>query len=313
MADMTNVHLCGVDLNLLPVLEALLRLRNVTAAAAEVGLSQPAASRALARLRAWFDDPLLVRAAGGLALTPAARALLPAVAEASVALKAVYAPAARPDPREVERTVRIAATDVQAVLVGPALMRRLATAAPRVDVRFEVYEPDLFARFERGELDFAFALASSPLPPGAESQRLARDELALVMRRGHPWAERDWTLADYAEVDHVAIRIFGDGLSEIDAALALLGKKRRIALSVPHFVSALAAVGGGDLVTTVSRAYAERMADRFALAVRAAPVADPVLNSVLVWSRLHGADPFLVWMRDEIAAATAEGYGGVDP
>lgn len=309
---MTNVHLRGVDLNLLPVLEALLRLRSVTAAAREVGLSQPAASRALARLRARFSDPLLVRAAGGLALTPAARALLPAVAEAASALKAVYAPAAPPDPQVVARTVTIAATDVQAVLVAPPLLRRLAAKAPQVDVRFEPYGPDLVARMERGALDFAFALASSPLPPGAASQRLVRDDLALVMRRDHPMADRRWTLEDYAGVGHVAIAIFGDGLSEIDAALALAGRRRRIVLTVPHFVAALAAVGGSDLVTTVSRAYAGAMADRFGLCLHPAPLAETGLESVLVWSRVHGADPFLAWMRAEIAAATAEGYARPD-
>jgi DNA-binding transcriptional LysR family regulator len=305
---MTDVHLRGVDLNLIPVLEALLRLRSVTAAAREVGLSQPAASRALARLRAAFGDPLLVRAAGGLALTPAARALLPAVAQAASALKAVYAPAAPPDPRSVARTITIAATDVQAVLVGPPLLRRLADRAPQVDVQFEPYSIDLVARMERGELHFAFALASSPLPPGAASQRLVRDDLALVMRRDHPWADRRWTLEDYAAAGHVAIRIFGDGLSEIDAALALAGRKRRIVLAVPHFVAALAAVGGTDLVTTVSRAYAGAMADQFGLRLHPAPLAETGFDSVLVWSHLHGADPFLAWMREEIAAATLEGY-----
>lgn len=303
MMSIPSVHLRGVDLNLLPVLEALLRLRSVTAAAVEVGLSQPAASRALGRLRDGFGDPLLIRTSTGLALTPVARSLAPAVAQAAAALKAVYAPVATPDPSQVFRTVRIAATDTHGVTVFPELMRRLAVAAPNVDVRLEGYGPNIIARMERGELDFAFALASSPLPPGAASLKLGTDELALVMRVGHPWATRQWTLDDYAEVGHVAISILGDGLSEIDAALALAGRSRRIAAATPHFTSALAIVGATDLVTTMSRAFALAMADRFGLLVRPAPVQDRTLETVLVWSRLHGADPFLVWLRGEIAAA----------
>src|SRR5271166_491976 len=121
---MREVNLAGLDLNLLPALEALLRRRNVTRAAADVGLSQPAMSRALARLRDLFDDPLLMRAGGGLVPTPAADALAPKAAAALDSLRAVFRTEGL-DPASLRRTIRIAAADAQTIVLAPRLAARL--------------------------------------------------------------------------------------------------------------------------------------------------------------------------------------------
>ena len=233
-----DVNLSGLDLNLLPQLGALLRRCNVTRAAEEVGLSQPAMSRALARLRAEFDDPLLVRGHDGLVLTPRGAELMPRVEAALADLKALFQEP-RFDAATAERTIRHAASDTQTVLLVPALMARLAEEAPGLTLRVESYGPDLLSRMEKGVVDLAFALSTTPLPPGALSEPIAEDWLALVMRRGHPAADRDWTLADYARYDHAAIAITGDGHSETDAILAAAGLRRRIALVTPHFTAAV--------------------------------------------------------------------------
>src|SRR5271157_3180082 len=130
---MREVNLAGLDLNLLPALEALLRRRNVTRAAAEVGLSQPAMSRALARLREIFGDPLLVRAGGGLAPTPAAEALAPKVVAALESLRGLFRPPAV-DPAGLKRTFRLAAADAQTILIAPRLVARLEREAPGVNL-----------------------------------------------------------------------------------------------------------------------------------------------------------------------------------
>ncbi len=304
---MREVNLAGLDLNLLPALEALLRRRNVTQAAAEVGLSQPATSRALARLRDIFGDPLLVRAGGGLALTPAAETLAPKVAGALESLRGIFlAPAL--DPARLERTIRLAAADAQTILLAPRLVARLEREAPGVALAFSPIGRDIITRMEQGEVDICFATAATPLPPGVVSDALARDRVALVMRRGHPAADRDWTLADYALYRHATVSFFGDGVSEIDARLGAAGVERRIGLTTPHFMATVAAVAASDLVTTISAAFAGRFAESLGLVLKTPPF-DDALEMTAVSTRLRAADPVLQWfrglLRQEAAAAWA--------
>jgi len=296
MHDMRPMHLRAIDLNLLPSLEALLRLRNVTRAADEIGLSQPAMSRVLARLRDLTGDALLVRTHGTLTLTPKAERLAAQLAPALDGVKRVFTEPAF-DPATAKRVIRIAGVDTQTVLYAPALMARLAREAPGIDVRFEPVGTDIVSRMEQGTLDFAFALSTTPLPPGAVSEAIARDKLALVMRTRHPWAKRRWRVKDYAEVEHVSIAIFGDGYSDLDAVLAAQDVKRRIALVTPHFTAALAAVSATDMVTTISRTFAERFARTFGLALHEPPFANNDMIVTLVWSHLRASDPLLAWLR----------------
>jgi DNA-binding transcriptional LysR family regulator len=296
MVFMREVNIAGVDLNLVPALDALLRLRNVTRAAQAVGLSQPAMSRALARLRELHNDQLLVRTRSGYALTPRARAMQPELAAAIHALRGIFERKAF-DPAQERRVLRLAATDAQAVLLMGPMMKRLADDAPGVDLRVESYGGDLFARLESGAIDLAFALSSTQLPPGVYSETVFEDRLALVLRRGHPAAKKKWTLADYGRVSHVGVALLGDGQSEIDALLATKGIRRRIALVTPHFVTALAAVAVTDMVTTVSAALSHRFAPALGLALLAPPFKDVDLRMTLLCSHIRAADPFLAWFR----------------
>lgn len=297
---MRDVHLPGLDLNLLPALEALLRRRNVTEAAHEVGLSQPAMSRALSRLRDVLGDQLLVRApGGGYALTPRGEALSVQLLATLDHVKAVFREPSF-DPAKAERTIRIAGIDTHTILLAPPLMARLAREAPGIDIRFESYSPDLIQRMELGEIDLAFATASTPLPPGAGSEAYAKDKLALVMRAGHPMAKRKWTIADYGEVNQVGIAIFGDPGSEMDAQLAKAGVHRRMALITPHFIAALAAVAQTDMVTTVSRVFAARFAEQFGLILKEPPLPILDLDLTIVWNQVRAADPVLAWVRGVI-------------
>jgi len=301
---MRQVNLSSVDLNLLPALEALLRRRNVTHAASDVGLSQPAMSRALSRLRALLDDPLLVRGHNGLVLTPKAQTLVPRLAAAIGELKGLFRETTF-DPATEQRTIRIAAADTQTVLLAPPLMARLSREAPGVDLRFEPYGPDLVRRMENNVLDFAFALSTTDLPLGAVSMPLGHDRLALVMRRGHPKAAQTWSIDDYATVDHVGIALLDDGRSELDALLAAAGVTRRVALVTPHFTAALAAVAATDMVTTISEAFARRFAGVFDLVVSQPPFANSEMTMTLVWSHVRANDPILIWFR-QLLRETAE-------
>jgi DNA-binding transcriptional LysR family regulator len=303
---MRVVNLAGLDLNLLPALEALLRRRNVTHAAAEVGLSQPAMSRALARLRETFDDPLLIRVGGGLTPTPVAQALAPKVALALDELRGLFR-APDFDPATLNRSVRLAAADAHTILLAPRLMARLQREAPGVDLKFETIGRDIVSRMEQGDVDLVFATTTTPLPPGAFSERLARDRLALVMRRGHPAARRAWKIADYAAYPHATVAFFADGVSEIDARLATAGIERRIALTTPHFMATVAAVAASDLVTTISAAFARRFAEALDLVLRKPPF-DDILELTIVSTRLRAADPAMRWLRKMLREEAAIAY-----
>lgn len=303
---MREVNLAGVDLNLLPALEALLKRRNVSHAAEDVGLSQPAMSRALGRLREVLGDTLLVRVpGGGYALTPRAEALSSQLIATLDHVKAVFREPSF-DPARVQRTIRIAGIDTHTIMLAPALMARLAKEAPGIDIRFENYGPDLVERVETGRIDLAFATASTPLPPGARSETYAFDKLALVLRKGHPMAKKKWTIEDYGKVLHVGISILGDAGSELDAQLAKVGVHRRMALVTPHFIAALAAVGGTDMATTMSRVFAGRFAEGFGLVLKEPPLPILDLELTLVWSHLRAADPVLAWVRGVMKGVAKE-------
>ncbi len=299
---MHEVNIAGIDLNLVPALEALLRRRNVTRAAAEVGLSQPAMSRALARLRDMQGDPLLVRTRTGYVLTPRAQAIQPQLALAVSHLRQVFRQQSF-DPLIEQRTVRVAAADMHAVLILPDVARRLAVEAPGVELRAEPYTSDILDRLESGALDLAFALSSTPLPPGVYSEAVGEDRLALVMRRGHPAAGHAWSMAEYGKWQHATVSLFGDGRSEIDALLAASAVRRRISLVTPYFMAALAAVASTDLVTTVSAALARRFAPGLDLLVQAPPFGETRLQLTLVCSHPRATDPFLAWFRTVVRDA----------
>lgn len=302
---MRDVNLAAVDLNLLPPLEALLRRRNVTRAAADAGLSQPAMSRALARLRDLLGDPLLVRQGGGFILTPFAETIAPQLATALAEVQGLFS---RPafDPRAEARTVRMVASDIHTVLLIPLLTARLAIAAPGVALRVEAYSAALPDRVARGEVDLTFAVTGAPLPPGAVSTPIGRDSLVLAMRKGHPASTAPLSLADYARVSHVGVSLFGDNQSMIDSILAAEGLERRIALTTPSFVAALAAVAAGDGVTAVSRTLATRFVDLFDLHLADPPFSGAGYEMTLVWANHRSSDALLGWLRDQIAEVAAE-------
>ena len=305
IATMREVNLSSFDLNLLPALEALLKRRNVTQAASDVGLSQPAMSRALGRLRDVLDDALLVRAPGGYALTPRAEAL---AARLGVTLDHVKSVLREPqfDPAKVERVIRVAGADTHAILLAPTLMARLSREAPGIDIRLEAYGPNIITRMEAGALDMAFATSKTQLPPGARSELYAHDRLAVVLRKGHRLARRKWVIEDYARVRHVGVSILGDAQSDLDAQLAVAGVRRRIALTTPHFMAALAAVSATDMATTISRVFAVRFASQFNLVLKEPPLPETALDLTLVWSHIRAADPVLAWLRTIIRDVAKE-------
>ncbi|WP_226016940.1 LysR family transcriptional regulator [Novosphingobium sp. FKTRR1] len=297
---MRQKHLRSIDLNLLPVLDALLRHRNATRAGDEVGLSQPAMSRALGRLRALLDDPLLVRGPGGNVLSPRAEALRQPLATLLAQVQAILIEPPF-DPASEKRVVRLAMSDVQAELLLAPLVRHLAAEAPGVVLEWSPINREMPDRMRAGEIDLAFALDSTPLPPGVMSEPLMEDRLAVVMRRGHPSGEA-WSIADYARYPSVIISLLGGNSSQMDGELGASGITRSIAAIVPTFRAAVEIVAVTDSVTTISRAFALRLAEPLGLVLREPPLRETRLGLVSIWGEHRNSDPFLIWFRGVLRA-----------
>lgn len=242
----------GVDTNLVTALHALLSQQNVTRAAKDVGLSQSSMSHALARLRAHFDDPLLVPAGRKLVLTDRAKSLIEPTALAVARLEAVFARSESFNPKTSRMVFRIAATDNLELYVLPELAASLQKTAPQVTIRVCALPRDWMTALRRGEIDLKLG-RKSQVADGVESQDLSKEQYACVVRRGHPAPARP-TLQQWAALDHLLITPTAGPEVEpsgaVDALLAKHALRRRTAMTVPHFLVAPYIVARSDLVLT---------------------------------------------------------------
>jgi len=189
-------------------------------------------------------------------------------------------------------------------LLAP-LVRRIAAVAPGIIVEWVPIGPGLPERMVVGEVDLTFALDTTPLPRGAASAPLFEDRLAVVMREDHPSGGR-WRIEDYATWPSVVVALIGDQASDLDAELAAAGVERRIAAIVPTFRAAAAIVAVTDNVTTISRAFADRLADALRLWVIDAPLAGTRLGGVVVWAAHRSGDALLGWLREQLRLAAGD-------
>lgn len=299
---MHQVDLTSLDLNLLKLFEALVRERSVTQAGLRLGLSQPAASRALGRLRAMLGDRLVVRGKLGLELTPRGETLIEPVARLLEDARRIVAPAVF-DPAAATGRITIAAHDHLSLLILGGLMARLERHAPALSLHIAQPSGDNVRLVEQGAVDLALGVFESP-PGSLHRRHLYEDGFACVVRAGHPAAD-GLTLERYAALRHVAVTISGVGESAIDVALSALGLTRHVALKVPHFLAGAMLVADSDMILTLPGRLAERLAAVLPLAVLKLPLDVAPLSPSMIWhGRFHG-DPAHVWIRRQIVDVAA--------
>ena len=225
--------LAAIDLNQLVALDALLAEESITRAARRVGLSQPAMSHTLARLRGVFGDPLLVRAGRRMMLTPRALELAEPLAQALAGLERAIGRPDPFDPRLARRVVRVAAMDFVQLVLLPPLCAALLREAPGVEVvAVPPPEPPDRALVE-GELDLAIGLARDA--PGLRQRELLRERFVCVVRKGHPGVGRELTVRRFARLSHALVSPRGLAVGAVDAALAKRGLTRRVVVTLPSF------------------------------------------------------------------------------
>jgi DNA-binding transcriptional LysR family regulator len=288
-----------LDLNLLPVLDAILSHASVGKAAAAVGLSKPAASHALGRIRTQIGDPILVRAGQRWVLTERAAAIAPRVRAALDEARALLAEGRPFEPKELRREFRIHATDECLSLLGLAVGHAVSAAAPHVALRFLPLESDEAGAL-RSDVDLALGVFHD-LPPELLTQKLFDDEFACVLRAGHPKARSKLTLEGYLALKHVVVAPPGRRESAVDEALAQRGLARRAVRWVPYCSSAIEFVAESDCAATISATFARKVAVRYELAVLSPPLGLPPCAATQVWHTRWGADPAHVWLRRLVA------------
>jgi DNA-binding transcriptional LysR family regulator len=298
----------GPDLNLLIALDALLQEQNVSRAAVRVGLSTPAMSHALARLRKQLGDPLLVRAGQRMVMTPRAVDLRDRVHAMAADALGLMAPAPMRDIRTLERSFRVKASDMILCVLGPAF-DRLARIAPGVS--FHVMPPQFEepALLRDGTVDLAIGVYDyapySDLPTDLRIQQLFVDPFVCVVRADHPTVGRSVTLAQYVELEHVQIAPRGQPGGYVDEVLAEHGVKRRIVRAVPYFIAALVLVSHTDYILTVSSELARKLAEPLGLKVVQPPRSIALEPNHLsqLWHPRNDRDPAHRWLRETMAEA----------
>jgi DNA-binding transcriptional LysR family regulator len=296
------VNLNRLDLNLLRVLEALLIERSVSAAADRLGLSQPATSNALRRLRDLTGDPLFVRTRHGMEPTPAARLLGEPVRDGLATIRAGFARSASFDPRTARRTFTLLMNDVGASSFLPPVLRRLAAEAPFVDL----------AVLDRDLADYADALESSAADlavgritlSGAFRQRhVVTSPYVVVLSERHPRLARGrdgsgrLSLAAYLGAPHIVVSPRGATGNPVERALAERGHERRIALRVPHVSTLAAILPGSDMVATVPDRCVPTILRGLPLISVPLPFALPPNEVHQWWHPRHDHDPGHAWLR----------------
>ena len=302
------MELARLDLNLLLVFHHLLREKRVSAVATVLGMSQPAVSSALGRLRASLGDALFLRTQGGMVPTPYALQLAEPVATALDGLQQALQVRASFDPATSERRFTLAMTDVGEMYFLPVLMDALAQSAPSVTLKVvAVTSASLGEDMATGRTDLALGLLPQ-LQAGFFQQALFRQPYVCLMREGHPLAQsEELTLPDFAAASHVRVIAAGTGHGRVDEALERQGLQRRIRLTVPHYVALGDVLSHSDLIATVPERFAQRVTRPFALTTRALPLA--VDGSVIhqFWhARLH-KDPGHQWLRMLVAQYFGDG------
>jgi DNA-binding transcriptional LysR family regulator len=298
-----GINLASIDLNLLVALEALLKQRNVTHAGQHVGLSQPAMSRALARLRGVFNDELLVRTSRGLVLTARGEHLLTRLPLALGQIREILA-TRNFKPENAKSKVTVAMPEHQALVLLPRLLPRLRSRAPNLDVIIHSLLAGSLKRLENGQIDIAIGQVDDT-PPGFFRRTLYSDRFVCLLRRDHPSLEHDWTEDRFSALRHAVIAPGSeDGFGQVYDALTKLKLPDRDPLIVPNMMAAPMMVAETDLVLTVPYRVAVRAAAMLPLAVRELPVVLPPYEVSLIWHERCHRESEHSWMRAEIAAVT---------
>jgi DNA-binding transcriptional LysR family regulator len=295
----------AVDLNLLKAFDALIRERAVTRAAVRVGLSQPAMSHALSRLRTLFADDLFVRTPNRMEPTARAREIAPLVSAAIEHIEAALNLGVEFDPTMSAGIYTAGMAEYAEVALVGRLAKAFAEKAPKATLRLTpVTGAEAAEQLDRGAIDVAVAHLRG-LPGHLAAMMLLRDPFVLVLRHGHPQAGRPLSLEAYAALGHVLVSPRGDTSGAVDRALADFGLQRRIALLVATYLALPAVLAESNLVATVPRRTARQIAAMAGIEIMPLAI-DLSVPVSMAWHRRAASEPAQIWFRSLLIEAAKD-------
>jgi DNA-binding transcriptional LysR family regulator len=297
------MNVATLDLNLLRVFDAVLQSRSVTGAAGRLGLTQPAVSNALGRLRQAFGDALFLRTPQGMEPTPYARELAEPVRRALTLLESALAHAPGFDPATSARSFRFYMSDLGQIEFLPPLLERVRRVAPGVRLEVPVLEPEHVAdALASGSLDLAVGFLPALGPP-LRRQALFRDPYLCLMRADHSISLL--TRKRFVEASHVLVTYRG-GHRVVEEALERAGAAQRIVLRVPHFTVVPMVLERTDLILTLPARVARVFEQRGRLKAMPPPVPVPPAEVAVHWHERFDADAGNRWLREQLASLFAD-------
>jgi DNA-binding transcriptional LysR family regulator len=298
---LNTIDLSRADLNLLVLFENVLGERHVGRAAARLNLSPSAVSHGLGRLRRLLNDPLFLRTPKGVVPTARATELTAPIADVLARVRSVLSSAEPFDPAASMRRFTIGAPDGISAVVLPPLLARLRRAAPGIDIGVRQILPtparvwhSAIAELEARAMDIAI-IPTDDIPARFAERVLYEEDFVIAMRAGHPFASAP-TLGRFCAMQHLVVSHAGDARGFVDEILAKRGRSRRIALTVPNFMFALAALAETDLISALPRTFVAMNATRFGVVSVEAPLPLVRFRVRAVAPRVAMMDAGLAWL-----------------
>jgi DNA-binding transcriptional LysR family regulator len=297
-----TVNLKNVDLNLLVIFEAIYSNGNISRTAERLAMSQPAVSNALARLREVIDDPLFVRAPGGVEPSVRARELITPVREALGLIGRHLDAGPDVDLSTYKRLFRIIVVDVLEPIIMPAVVRTLMSRAPGVNIECVQGDGQFYESIRAGVIDlacFAFPVNTTDMIV----QTMCPADLVVVSRRDHPAINKPLDLETFQKLPQIALSRELRGLTNIDRNLIAMGMPRRIGYMTAKSWSIPPMIERTDLIGILPRRFVQEIAGNFALDIHELPIELPEQFMYMMWHADSELDPGHMWLRESILRA----------
>jgi len=305
------MKLSGVDANLLPALDALLREKNVTRAAQRLGIGQPALSHSLARLRNHFQDELLVLRGRTYFLTEKGEQLAEVVANATRAMAAVFEEPPTFEAATASSRFVVSCSDLLGFIIIPELLRTLQREAEHIAVELRTPSASPEESLLEGGVDLALGIFED-VPPSLNQQTLYEDPAVCVLREDHSRIGDQLTLDTYGDLPHLEIAPAVGSIPElhVDRALAAIGKRRRVTLRTPYYMLAPRILERTDHVATLPASAAELFTKMARVRVLSPPIALPTYKFSQIWRNSRNEEPAHTWLREHIASIYHHAHPG---
>lgn len=301
-------NLKNLDLNLLVIFEAIYRNGNISRAAESLGMSQPAVSNALGRLREAVDDPLFVRSPRGVEPTAKARELIHPLRDALGLIGRHLGTASEIDLSTYKRLFRIIIVDPLEPIIMPPVIKVLTTMAPHIDIECTQAHPRVTDDLKAGTID----LACFPFPVDTTDivfKPIMTLDPVVISRRNHPEIVKPLDVETFERLPHIGLRRELRGLAEVDKSLSVGTRSRRVAYMASKIWSIPAMVERTDLISMLPRSFCEEIQGNFAIDMHEMPIAVPEQHIYMLWHASSENDPGHIWLREEMMRALRSNRG----